>query len=258
PRLSADGRLVLFSSWGARTEHVALLRKTSGGPLNTLGDGTGQDISADGKWALIGSASVSGFMTVVATDGVTRKRVTLPGLEYEATRFLPGNTSRAFSLARVNADPGLRLYAIDLDRSISTPLSEPLKDVPPDVLEISPDGQSAATLMTVDETYGPGLLPLSGGKPDPLTELGPNARPVGWASKDELWLTTGGADASIIKLIRFDIRRHVTVKERTIGTGGPEFSGYLHLTPDGKNIVFGQQRNAAHLYVVRGLESSAR
>jgi hypothetical protein len=57
-------------------------------------------------------------------------------------------------------------------------------------------------------------------------------------------------------LIRFDVRRGVTLQERTIGTGGPGFSGALHLTPDGKNVVFGLERTAGHLYVVRGLQEA--
>lgn len=251
PRLSADGRLVLFSSWGTRVEHVALLRNTSGAPPRILDKGTGLDLSPDGKWALLGSEEEGG-LTLVPTGTGRPRKVALPGLEIRSVRFLQ-SPGRAVSLARLSADPGLRLYAIDLDRSISTPLSEVIKDVDGHVLEISPDGQAAAIKMTVDEKFGPALFPLSGGKPEMLTELGPHPYPVGWASKDELWLARVDADLSIIKLIRFDIRRHVTVQAKTIGTGGAEFTGGLHLTPDGKNIVFGQQRIAGHLYVARGL-----
>jgi hypothetical protein len=111
--------------------------------------------------------------------------------------------------------------------------------------------------LAVDEKYAPVLIPLSGGKPVTLSGLGSNFRPVGWANKDELWLARiDEADPSVIGLIRFDVRRGVTLQERTIGTGGPGFTGVLHLTPDGKNIVFMQQRTAGHLYVVRGMQNA--
>jgi hypothetical protein len=111
--------------------------------------------------------------------------------------------------------------------------------------------------VVVDEKSAPVLHPLSGGKPVTLTGLPLNVRPVGWASKDELWFArVDQADPSLIGLIRFDVRQGVTRQVRTIGTGGPSFTGVLHLTPDGKNIVFGQERTTGHLYVVRGLQEA--
>jgi eukaryotic-like serine/threonine-protein kinase len=253
PRLSADGRLVLFSTWGTRVKMVALLRKTSGAPPQQLGEGFGVDISPDGRWALLGRDHDG--LTLVATGTGTRRNVPLPSLEFGATRFV-GGTSRALAVARSSTDSGYRLYSIDLDRSIATPLSEPIA-LDGSVLEISPDSQWAATSVVADEKAASVLHPLSGGKPVTLTGLPPNVRPVGWASKDELWFArVDQADPSVIGLIRFDVRRGVTLQERTIGTGGPGFTGVLHLTPDGKNIVFGQQRTTGHLYVVRGLQDA--
>ena len=271
PRISADGRQVLFTTWGTRVQQTALLRKTSGAPPQQLGEGAGMDLSPDGRWALLGRDNDG--LTLVATGGGTRRNVPLPSLEFEATRFA-GGTSRALSVARASTDSGYRLYSIDLDRSIATPLSEgedghrglplhdslgpeqrPMKELDVSVLEISPDNQWAATSVVVDEKSASVLHPLSGGKPVTLTGLPPNVRPVGWASKDELWFArVDQADPSVIGLIRFDVRRGVTLQERTMGTGGPGFTGQLHLTPDGKNIVFCQQRTTGHLYVVRGLQ----
>ena len=251
PRLSADGRVVLFSTWGTRTQQTALLRKTSGAPPQQLGEGAGMDLSPDGRWALLGQDNDG--LTLVATDGSTRRKVPLPSLEFEATRFA-GGTSRALSVARASTDSGYRLYSIDLDRSIATPLSEPIKELNTSVLEISPDGQWAATSVGVDEKSASVLHPLSGGKPVTLTGLPPNVRPVGWASNDELWFArVDQADPSVIGLIRYVVRRGVTLPERTIGTGGPGFTDF-HLTPDGKNMVFVQPRDTGHLYVVRGLQ----
>ena len=252
PRLSADGRQVLFSTWGTRVQQMALLRKTSGAFPQQLGEGFGMDLSSDGRWALLGRDNDG--LTLVATGTGTRRKVPLPSLEFAATRFV-GGTSRALSFARASTDSGYRLYSIDLDRAIATPLSEPMKELDEDFLEISPDSQWAATSVVADEKSASMLHPLSGGKPVTLTGLPPNVRPVGWASKDELWFArVDQADPSVIGLIRFDVRRGVTLQERTMGTGGPGFTGQLHLTPDGKNIVFGQQRTTGHLYVVRGLQ----
>ena len=61
------------------------------------------------------------------------------------------------------------------------------------------------------------------------------------------------ADPSVLGLVRFDVRRRVTVEKRIVGAGGPGVIEGVHLTPDGKNIVFTQRRISGHLYVVRGL-----
>jgi hypothetical protein len=248
PRLSADGRLLLFSAYGPRTELVALLRKTTGAPPQNLGEGRAWDLSPDGRWALLQSGD---GLTLVATGTGTRRHIPLPGLHIGAARFL-GSTSRAVAVARASTDSRFRLYTIDLDGTGATPLSEPLADL--GYLEMSPDNRWAATNAVVDEKYGPVLHPLAGGKPVMLTGLGPNVSPIGWASNDELWFARiDDSDPSVIGLIRFDVRRRVIVEERTIGTRGPVITAPPHLTADGKNIVFVEQRIAGHLYVIRGL-----
>jgi eukaryotic-like serine/threonine-protein kinase len=251
PRLSADGRLVLFTgftAFGARTERVALLRNTSGAPPQILGEGWGVDLSADGRWALLESGD---GLTLVSTGTAKRRHIPVPGLEMGWTRFL-GDVSRAVSVARVSTDSGNRLYLINLDGSEVTPLSDPLPRL--GYLEISPDHRWAASNAVVDEEYGPILHPLPGGKPVPLRGLDPGLRPVGWASNEELWLSrVDDADPSVLLLVRFDVRRRVTVEKRTVGAGGPVVIESGHLTPDGKNIVFTQRRISGHLSVVRGL-----
>jgi hypothetical protein len=259
PRLSADGRLVLFTALGTRGDQVALLRRTSGAPPQTLGEGIGWDLSADGQWALLRSGD--GLLTLVSTGSGTRRQIALPGLEIGPTRF--GNTSRVIAMARTSTDPGVRLYSIDLEGSTATPLSESLVQLFPgqqpsigNYLEVSPDSRWAATSAVLGGKIVAVLHPLAGGKPVPLTGL-PNAAPVGWASNNELWLERDDeADPSVIGLIRFDVRRSVMVEERTIATGGPGPAGDVHLTPDGKNVVFTQQRISGHLYVIRGLDGA--
>jgi len=258
PRLSADGRLLLFNALATRGNQVALLRRTAGNPPQILGEGYGWDLSPDGQWALLRSGD--GLLTLVSSGSGTRRQIALPGLEIGPTRFL-GNTSRAIAIGRTSTDSGFRLYLINLDDSKATPLSESLVQLLPGqqptivpYLEVSPDSRWAATIAVLDGNPVPVLHPLAGGKPFPLTEPGPNVFPVGWASNNELWLERDDeADPSVVGLIRFDVGRRVTVEKRTIVTGGAGPVGELHLTPDGKNVVFTQQRISGHLYVVRGL-----
>jgi hypothetical protein len=252
PRLSADGRLVLFTALGPpRRESVALLRRTSGAPPQNLGEGIAGDLSPDGQWAVLQSGD---GLTLVSIGTGMRRHLPLPGLHVLLTRFL-GSTSRALSIARGSSDSGVRLYSINLDGSGATPLSEPLRQL--FYPAPSPDGRWVATTALVDGKFGPVLHSLAGGKPVPLTELGPEIAPVSWSSNDELWLVRDNdADPSLLVLVRFDVRRRVIVEERKIGTGATGVTGDVHLTPDGKNIVFTQQRISGHLYVIRGMASA--
>ena len=251
PRLSADGRFVLFTAFDTRNERVALLRRTGGAPPQSLGNAAGLDLSPDGQWALLQSGD---GLTLVSTGRGTRRHIPLPGLDMLWTRFL-GNTSRALSVARASTDSFFRLYSINLDGSGVAPLSEPLERLA--LLETSADGRWAATNAVIDGKLRPVLHPLTGGKPVPLTELEPDLTPIGWGSNDELWLARdNNADPSILVLIRFDVRRRVIVEERKLGTGGTGITGAVHLTPDGKNIVFTQLRISGHLYVIRGLATA--
>jgi len=261
PRLSADGRLALFSARGTHRELVTLLRKTNGAPPQNLGEGIGRDLTPDGRSALLQSG---GTLTIVPTRGATsvspailatgtgtRRSVALDWLELGSTRFLR-NTSRAISVAQATADPGFRLYSIDLDSPAVNPLSEPGLD--PQFLEISPNNNWAATVAWNDGQGGAAIHPLAGGKPFILSELGPDVAPAGWASDDEVWLArVVEADPSSFGLIRYDVRRRTTVEQRTVGTSGDSWIRTVNVTPNGKNVVFGQLRTEGHLYVVRGM-----
>src|SRR5678815_2891542 len=170
------------------------------------------------------------------------------------TRFL-GETGRALAIARASTDSNLRLFSIPLDGSSPTPVSEPFDRL--FFLQTSPDGRGAVTNALLDGKYGPVLHPLAGGKPVRLTGLHPDVAAYGWASNDEVWFARDdAADPSVLVLTRFDVRRQATVEERKIGTGGTGVTGAVHLTPDGKNIVFTQQRISGHLYVIRGMASA--
>jgi eukaryotic-like serine/threonine-protein kinase len=253
PTLSADGRLVLFSAFGTRGVTLALLRETSGAPPQILGDGYGVGLSPDGRWALLLSTDEK-TLTIVPTGAGAARSVSLPGgFDFGAARWL--GTNRALFIGRFSTDTDWRLYSIDLNGSGATPLSEPGVRY----LEVSPDERWAATLDAMER---PVLHPLAGGKAVLLTELEPGSAPAGWASKEELWFArVDDATQAVIRLTCFDIAQRRVVKERTVSpiveTGAGPIRG-VQVTPDGKSIVFAQERVVAHLYVLRGLGAGGR
>jgi eukaryotic-like serine/threonine-protein kinase len=254
PTLSADGRFVLFTAFGTRGEMQTLLRETSGAPPQILGDGWGVGLSPDGRWALVVSRGEK-TLTIVPTGAGAARSVSLPaGFNLEAARWLGAN--RALFIARTSVDTDRRLYSIDLNGSGATALSEPGVHR---YLEVSPDERWAATLDAMER---PVLHPLAGGKPVLLTELEPGSAPAGWASKDELWFArVDDANPVVIRLTCFDITRRRTVKERTVSPTVETGAGpirQVQVTPDGKSVVFVQERVVGDLYVLRGLGAGGR
>ena len=249
PRLSRDGRLALFSAWDPRSEMVAMLRGTNGAAPQALGEGGGSDLSPDGRTALLLS-DAGQALTVMATDGDSRRTIRPRGLAFREARFA-GGTDRAIATARAGSDKGSRIYSVDLRSEAVAPASE--EGIDERSLEVSPGAGWAATRTTVEGKMVPVIVPLSGGSPSTLSDLGPDLKPVSWASDDELWLTRiDQGDPTKFELIRYDVRRRLVLKKRTIGSGGGTVLS-VHVTPDGKNVVFGEERVAGHLYVVRGL-----
>ena len=176
----------------------------------------------------------------------------MKGFDVSTTRFAGATdrTDRAISVARTKSDKGYRLYSVDLRTGAVAALSEEV--VWEDDLEVSPRGRWAAVLISSDGQLVPAIVALSDGKLSVIPGLGPGLTPAGWASDSELWLSR--LDRSTFKLIRYDVeRRRITLEKPTVDLGGSGSVIWVRVTPDGRNILFGQVRESAHLYVIRGL-----
>jgi hypothetical protein len=247
-RLSPDGRWMLSSGWNPQIRMIAMLRGTSGELPAILGEGYAQDLSPDGRTALLVPESTAALI-LRATRGETRREVPLPGFDVSTTRFA-GGTDRAISVARTKSDKGYRLYSVDLRTGAVAPLSEDV--VEEDHLEVSPHGRWAAVRISSGGQLVPAIVALSDGKASVMSGLGPDLSPSGWASDSELWLSR--LDRSTFKLIRYDVeRRRVTLEKPTVDLGGSGNVIWVRVTPDGRNTLFGQTRGSGHLYVIRGL-----
>jgi hypothetical protein len=187
----------------------------------------------------------------VTIDGANRRTVRLPEMDIFQLRFA-GGTDRAISFARAGSDSSFRLYSVDLRVGVATPVSG--EGLDKDYLEVSPGARWAATRLTAEKNQLLAIVPLWGGEPRTLPDLGPDLLPAGWASDDELWLArVDRADPSSFELIRYDLKHQRALERRTIASGGTAPVYAVHVTRDGKNLIFSQERVTGHLYVVRGL-----
>lgn len=81
-------------------------------------------------------------------------------------------------------------------------------------------------------------------------------------ARGELWFArVDDASPVVIRLTCFDVTRRRIVKERTVSSIVETGAGAIRqvqVTPDGKSIVFVQERTLGHLYVLRGLGAGGR
>ena len=248
-RLARDGNVALVSSWDGSTRVEATLRRLDVAARQPLGEGFGSDLSPDERTALLLSGNT---MTVVRSDGAIRRQVLCPDFATISLARFAGGTESAIAIARATWDKDVRLFSVDLQSCAAVSLSAEGLDT--DILEVSPGAQWAATRMSVDGNQGVVIVPLFAAEPVTLAGLGPDLMPVGWAGENELWLARVNAgNLSSFGLVRYDVRRRVELESRTIELGVAGALRSVQVTPDGRKVVFSQERDTGHLYIVRGL-----
>ena len=229
---------------------LVVMRAVDGSPAQVLGKGTAQDLSPDGRWALVlddERRKLSAMPT-----GVGSARLLPTGeLQLLAARWCPDG-ERAVVSARTPDGQENHLFAVgpgEPPRRLSeVPLSSR------QILYVSPDGRLAAAL---DPLMRPLLVSLEDGKEGTIPGLPTDAIPRGWARDGQLWLTRGGDRAGVpARLLRIDVASGRALEDRPLAPVEP--SGWLGMaqvamSPDGQELALMFGRSLGNLYVLRGL-----
>ena len=247
--ISSDGSLILFDESGeaAGGHSLAYVRKTAGGAVTRLGEGTAGALSPDGKSALL-IAEDRKSLRLVAVDGGTPKTLPDTGLSYQWVKYFPDGR-RLLTLGSLPKQ-GLRLYVQSLDDSKLTPIS-------PEMMvrnaAISPDGERVAILSADNRLL---VYPADGGEPHQIPAAEPLA-PLRW-SKDGEWIF-------VQRLSRYTElpARVFRVRARTgeiklwndISPADPmgvnSVTG-VSIGPDERSYVYSYRRVFSELYLVEG------
>jgi len=175
--LSADGKALLFSEIreGGGDNGSAYLRPTDGGPAVRLGDGRGQDLSPDGKWALTVVPSKEGARVVLVPTGAGEPRtVPIPGVSVFGGKFVSPDGKR-LGIGGTEPGHGFRLYLVDLAGG------KP-RAVTPEVIDgaaISPDGRFVAATAADHRAM---IYPVDGSEARAVPGLGPDDVPIQWSA----------------------------------------------------------------------------
>ena len=247
--LSPDGRTVLFTEGGegGGPGYSVYVRKTDGSPAVRLGEGFGQALSPDGKWAVVILRSTSDPQLAAYPTGAGEARLfSKDGLSVLNASWLPDGKRILFTASEPGH--GLRLYVRDFDGGKPRALTpEGYRGV----RVVSPDGASAVVTGPDRRTY---LYPLQGGEPTAIPGLDEKDRVAQFAADGRSLFVYRQGEAPT-KVYRIDIstgRRALAMTLMPQDAGGVSEIGPL-LTPSADSYAYSYSRTLSDLYIVDGL-----
>jgi len=248
--VSSDGRTVLFTEGGegGGAGYSVYVRKTDGSPAVRLGEGFGQTLSPDGKWAVVILHSATDPQLALYPTGAGEPRVlSKEGLAVQTACWMPDGKRLLFTANE--SGRGLRLYLRDLDGGKPRPLT-------PEGYRsqrvVSPDGAQAVAIGPDRRTY---LYPTSGGEPTAIPGVDANDR-VAEFGVDGRSLYVYRQGEVPVTVHRLDIatgRRELWRALMPADAGGISELGPLP-TANGESYVYSYSRTLSDLYIVDGLK----
>jgi hypothetical protein len=252
--LSDDGRRLLFGDSSGREDQGVYVRDLSGAAAIHLGDGQAEDLSSDGKWALVRRADE---VTALPTGaGVPRVRK-LPLTEVAAARFLP-DVDRFVLAAREGAG-ALRLYVADFGTEPPRPFGPEEVLLAPGstifarrALTVSPDGRLVAY---AESGGGIAVVAVEGGLLRHVPGVGRNDVPVHWSADGRRLFTLdpGEIPARLYTVALDGSERRLVQEIRPRDPVGVAGVDHIALSRDGSAYAYSYQQMLSDLFVIEGL-----
>jgi eukaryotic-like serine/threonine-protein kinase len=250
--LSPDGRTILFSEGreGGGAKGAVYLRRTSDPTPIHLGDGTGDALSPDGKWALVRHGAK---LVLVPTGTGQFRELNIDGAFDNGAAWLPD--SRRAIVAGVMKEHGeYRLFVIDTLDETARPISpEKIWGNGARAFTVSPDGSRVAG-MTAEQTIA--LYPIDGSSAAPLPGSVKGEIPIQW-SADGASLFVHDPTALPARVSRIHLA--TGVREPWKEFMPPDPAGIYRIapvliTPTADAYAYNAMRVLSELYVAEGLK----
>jgi eukaryotic-like serine/threonine-protein kinase len=254
--LSPDGRAILFSETregGGANNAVYLRRASDPAPIH-LGDGRGDALSPDGKWALCRHGAK---LVLVPTGTGQHRELSIDGAFDDGAAWLP-DSRRAIVAGIVQEHGGYRLFVIDTLDETAKPISpEKIWGNGARAFAVSPDGRRVAG-MTADQTIA--LYSLDGSSPLPdavqLAGAVKGEIPIQW-SADGASLFVHDPTALPARVSRIILATGIREPWKEFMPSDPagiyRISPVL-ITPAGDAYAYNAMRVLSELYVAEGLK----
>jgi Tol biopolymer transport system component len=247
--ISRDGRTVLFSESGegGGAGYSVYIRKTDGSPAVRLGEGSSQDLSPDGEWALAIVHSASDPQLAAYPTGAGEPKIfSKEGISVFSASFL--GDGKQILLTGSEPGRGPRLYLRDFSGGKPRAVTpEGYTAVGP----VDPNGKWAVVDGPDRKRY---LYPLSSGEPTPIPGLDPEDG-VAQVSADGRFVYVRRRAEVPMKVYRLEIATGRKELWRTLMPGdGAGVSNLTPLpTPDGSAYIYSYVRTLSDLFLVEGV-----
>jgi Tol biopolymer transport system component len=249
--LSTDGKTVFFSETGegAGAGYSVYVRSTDGAAAIRLGEGSAQELSPDGKWALaIIHPAGDAHLALLPTGAGEPRTLPAHGLKVTRAHWLPDG--KRILLNANEPERGVRLYIQDIaDGNVRAISPEGYRTF---LRCVSPNGR----LVTV---RGPDLklylYPVEGGEPTPIPGVTTDDWPAGW-SADSRSIFVYRRREIPAKVDRLDIatgRRELWRELKPDDSAGIASIAPVIPTPDGRAYVYCYFRTLSDLYLAQGV-----
>ena len=249
--VSADGRTVLFTEGGegGGPGYSVYVRKTDGSPAVRLGEGFGQALSPDGKWAVAIQRPATDPQLVAYPTGAGEARVfPKEGLSTWNVCWFPDG--KKLLLTANEPGRGPRLYERDFTggkpRALTPEGYRGFRGA------VSPDGARAIVTGPDRKTY---LYPLAGGEPTVVPGMDASDS-VAVFTTDARWIYVYRQGETPINVDRLDVatgHRQLWRALMPADLGGVSQVSPLP-TPSGDSYIYTYNRTLSDLYLVEGLK----
>ncbi|MEO8379343.1 MAG: protein kinase [Acidobacteriota bacterium] len=248
--LAADGRTLLFSETregGGAKSAVYLRGENAPAPLR-LGDGIGDALSPDGKWAL---AHQESKLVIIPTGTGEPRELKIDGSFDSGAAWMPD--SRRAVVGGAVGKGAYRLYLIDT-------LDETLKPISPENIwsgglrsfSVSPDGRSVAG-MSAEETIV--IYPIEGGPGMAVPGVERGEIPIQWSADATSLLVyrPTSLPARVYRITLATGQRELWRELRAADPAGVYKIAPVAITPSGTAYAYTAMRVLSELYLTEGV-----
>ncbi|MGA2264642.1 MAG: hypothetical protein ABSH28_24835 [Acidobacteriota bacterium] len=254
--LSMDGKTVLFTRYdeGSGPNYEVGVRRIDDPTCVSLGHGSGVQLSPDGQWVLTIFPSESSQLMLFPTGGPETRNLTVAGFRYLTGGWFPDGKRILFIAEEGGQAPACYVQEVAglTPRRIKAPVPSLITEYG---VRVSPDPK---WFTAVQAEGKPNVIPLEGGAPVLLQNLGETDWPIGWSSDGRaLFVARNLPDRLGTLIVRFDLATGVMTATKQIeppDAAGMWYRPVCGLTPDGKTMVYEVGRYLTDLYLVEGLK----
>jgi len=250
--VSRDGRLLLFNEQGeGGGEHYAVcIRGTDGSPAVRLGDGTSEDLSPDGAWALTTRFWLRPPELWLLPTGPGQPRKVLPmGLE---NIVAAGFVSSGRQLLIIGNLPGhgTRAFVCEIPGGALRPITP--EGIYARKSNVSPDGKWVVGIIRGGDAR---VYPVDGGPPREIPGKRPEETVMGWtADGKSIYVSIFGQRPAVV----YRLTLATGARVRWADLNGPEDNagiliGFTVLGWDDHTYAYAYSRYVSELYLARGL-----